>query len=90
MAFFYFSEETIRFSVFVAKLYPVADYNICCLLQGCAYPGAHPKFNRYSAGFGFAEAAIEAVKKSAYRAARKDGFSVLSRALLPVRFELTK
>ena len=43
-----------------------------------------------SAGYGFTEAALEAVKKSTYRPARKDGSSVLSRALLPVRFELTK
>jgi protein TonB len=42
------------------------------------------------AGYGFAEAAIEAVKKSTYRPARRDGIPVLSRALLPVRFELTK
>jgi protein TonB len=42
------------------------------------------------AGFGFAEAVIEAVKKSTYRPARRDGIPVLSRALLPVRFELTK
>lgn len=40
------------------------------------------------AGYGFTEAAVEAVKKSTYRPARRDGVAVLSRALLPVRFEL--
>jgi len=40
------------------------------------------------AGYGFTEAAVEAVKKSTYRPARRDGIPVLSRALLPVRFEL--
>jgi TonB family protein len=42
------------------------------------------------AGFGFTEAAIEAVKKSTYSPARIEGKAVVSRALLPVSFELTK
>jgi TonB family protein len=42
------------------------------------------------AGFGFAEAAIDAVKKSTYRPARRDGIAVVSRALLPVSFQLMK
>ncbi len=41
-----------------------------------------------TAGFGFTEAAVDAVKKSTYRPAKRDGVAVLSRALLPVRFEL--
>lgn len=40
------------------------------------------------ADYGFTEAAVEAVKKSTYRPARRDGIPVLSRALLPIRFEL--
>ncbi len=40
------------------------------------------------AGFGFTEAALEAVKKSTYRPAKRDGVAILSRAILPVRFEL--
>jgi TonB family protein len=40
------------------------------------------------AGYGFTEAAIEAVKKSTYVPALRDGEKVTSRALLPVRFKL--
>jgi TonB family protein len=42
-----------------------------------------------AAGFGFTEAALEAVRKSTYRPAIKNGSAVLSLALLPVRFQLT-
>lgn len=42
------------------------------------------------ADFGFTEAAIEAVKQSTYRPAKKNGRAVISRAILPVSFELTK
>jgi periplasmic protein TonB len=41
-----------------------------------------------SAGFGFTEAVVEAVKKSTYSPARKNGATVASKALLPVRFHL--
>ena len=40
------------------------------------------------AGFGFTEAALDAVRKSTYRPARRDGAAVLSRAVLSIRFEL--
>lgn len=40
-------------------------------------------------GHGFAAAAIDAVKRSTFRPARKDGQNVAARALLPVRFMLT-
>jgi len=40
------------------------------------------------AGYGFTEAAIEAVKKSTYIPALRNGEKVTSRALLPVRFKL--
>ncbi|KAF0180210.1 MAG: periplasmic protein TonB [Nitrospirae bacterium] len=40
------------------------------------------------AGFGFTDAALVAVKKSTYRPAKRDGIAVMSRAILPVRFEL--
>ncbi len=43
-----------------------------------------------AAGFGFTEAALEAVRKSTYRPAIKNGSAVLSLALLPVRFQLTR
>jgi TonB family protein len=39
-------------------------------------------------GFGFAEAAIEAVKRSTYHPALRNGERVASRALLPIRFKL--
>ncbi len=42
------------------------------------------------AGFGFVEAAIDAVKKSTFLPAKKDGKPVASRALLPVRFLLRR
>jgi TonB family protein len=41
------------------------------------------------AGFGFTEAALDAVKKSTYKPARKNGYSASSLALLPIRFRLT-
>ena len=40
------------------------------------------------AGYGFDEAAIEAVKASAFRPAKLNGISVACKALLPVRFKL--
>lgn len=40
------------------------------------------------AGYGFDEAAIEAVKASTFRPARLNGISVACKALLPVRFKL--
>jgi protein TonB len=42
------------------------------------------------AGFGFTEAAIEAVKKSTFRPAVQDGRPVMSKALLPVKFTLRR
>jgi protein TonB len=42
-----------------------------------------------AAGFGFTESALEAVKKSTYRPAIKNGVPEPSLALLPVRFKLT-
>jgi len=42
------------------------------------------------AGFGFTEAAVEAVKKSTFLPAKKDGKAVASRALLPIRFQLER
>jgi protein TonB len=39
-------------------------------------------------GFGFTEAAIEAVKKSTYAPGYRNGERVLTKALLPVRFQL--
>jgi TonB family protein len=42
-----------------------------------------------AAGFGFTESALEAVKKSTYRPAVKNGAPAPSLALLPVRFKLT-
>jgi protein TonB len=41
-------------------------------------------------GFGFAEAAVEAVKKSTFLPAKKDGKPIASRALLPIRFQLER
>lgn len=43
-----------------------------------------------STGYGFTESAIEAVRKSTFLPARKDGKPILSRALLPIRFKLRK
>lgn len=40
------------------------------------------------AGYGFDEAAIEAVKTSAFRPAKLNGYPVACKALLPVRFKL--
>lgn len=42
------------------------------------------------AGYGFAEAAVEAVKKSTFLPAKKHGKPVASRALLPVIFSLRR
>jgi protein TonB len=42
------------------------------------------------AGYGFTEAAIEAVKKSTFLPAKKDGKGVASRALLPIKFRLER
>lgn len=39
-------------------------------------------------GYGFAEAAVEGVKKSSFLPAQKDGKPVASRAILPIRFSL--
>lgn len=41
-----------------------------------------------SAGYGFTEASIEAVKKSTYAPGVRDGVKVATLALLPVRFRL--
>ena len=41
-------------------------------------------------GFGFAEAAVEAVKKSTFLPAKKDGKPIASRALLPIKFQLER
>lgn len=43
-----------------------------------------------SAGYGFTEAAIEAVKKSTFLPAKIDGKAVMSKALLPVKFRLRR
>jgi protein TonB len=40
--------------------------------------------------YGFTEAAIEAVKKSLFLPAKKDGKPIASRAILPVRFKLRR
>jgi TonB family protein len=42
------------------------------------------------AGHGFTEAAVEAVKKSTFLPAKKDGKPIASRALLPIRFQLER
>jgi protein TonB len=42
------------------------------------------------AGYGFTEAAVEAVKKSTFLPAKRDGKPIASRALLPVRFRLVR
>ena len=42
------------------------------------------------AGYGFTEAAVEAVKKSTFLPARKNGKPIASRALLPIRFQLER
>jgi len=42
------------------------------------------------AGYGFTEAAVEAVKKSTFLPAKKDGKRIASRALLPIRFQLER
>jgi len=43
-----------------------------------------------TAGYGFTEAAVEAVKKSTFLPAKKDGKPIASRALLPIRFVLKR
>lgn len=43
-----------------------------------------------TAGYGFSEAAVDAVKKSTFLPAKKNGKAVASRALLPVRFTLRR
>jgi protein TonB len=42
------------------------------------------------AGYGFTEAAVEAVRKSTFLPAKKDGKPIASRALLPIRFQLER
>jgi protein TonB len=42
------------------------------------------------AGYGFTQAAVEAVKKSTFLPAKKDGKPIASRALLPIRFQLER
>lgn len=42
------------------------------------------------AGYGFAESAVEAVKKSTFKPAMQDGKAVMSKALLPIRFSLRR
>jgi len=42
------------------------------------------------ASYGFTEAAVEAVKKSTFLPAKKDGKPIASRALLPIRFRLER
>ncbi len=42
------------------------------------------------AGFGLTQAAIDAVKKSTFEPAKRDGRPVLSKALLPVKFTLRR
>ncbi len=42
------------------------------------------------AGYGFTEASVEAVKKSTFLPAKKDGKSIASRALLPIKFRLER
>lgn len=42
------------------------------------------------AGYGFTEAAVEAVKKSTFLPAKQDGKPIASKALLPIRFRLEK
>jgi protein TonB len=42
------------------------------------------------AGYEFTEAAVEAVKKSTFLPAKKDGKPIASRALLPIRFQLER
>jgi protein TonB len=43
-----------------------------------------------AAGFGFLEAAIQAVKRSTFLPAKKEGKPVTSRAILPIRFTLSE
>jgi TonB family protein len=43
-----------------------------------------------SAGYGFTEAAIDAVKKSRFLPAKKDNKPIVSRVILPIRFTLRK
>lgn len=41
-------------------------------------------------GYGFTEAAVEAVRKSTFLPAKKDGKPIASQALLPIRFQLER
>jgi|WetSurMetagenome_2_1015567.scaffolds.fasta_scaffold354145_1 TonB family protein len=41
-----------------------------------------------SAGFGFTEAAVDAIKKSSFTPASRNGIKVAARAILPIRFRL--
>lgn len=43
-----------------------------------------------NAGFGFTEAAVSAVRKSTFLPARMNGKPIISRALLPIKFQLTR
>lgn len=42
------------------------------------------------AGYGFTEAAVEAVKRSTFKPAMQDGRAVMSKAILPIRFSLRR
>lgn len=42
------------------------------------------------AGYGFTESAIEAVKKSTFLPAKKNGVPIMSRAMLPIKFVLRR
>jgi TonB family protein len=41
-----------------------------------------------AAGFGFTEAAVDAIKKSSFTPAKRNGINVAARVLLPIRFRL--
>jgi len=41
-------------------------------------------------GYGFTESAIEAVRRSTFQPAMKEGKPILSRALLPIKFTLRR
>ncbi len=41
-------------------------------------------------GYGFTDSAVEAVRKSTFRPAMQDGKAVMSKALLPIRFNLRR
>jgi protein TonB len=42
------------------------------------------------AGYGFTQAAVDAVKRSTFLPAKKDGRTIISRAILPIRFTLRR